>query len=1069
MTRQSEFHDYLNALRARLGKRRRLLGIAATIAIMTLLSVVIAFALSRAGFPDDGVWFGRAVLVAGLIVAGWRLVLEPLRQLEREPGAAIEAQVPAFDGRANTFDSYHDSKNPLRELLAEDALQIAETYSPEVVVPQRELHRGWTLCAAGSLLFVMLAAIGPYGVSYGIRDLWVGWAMPNLLPPQSFAVVPGDSGIRLGGNLAVSATPQGFDPTNANIVARFGSGEWQDVEMRAGDDDFAFTFYSVRQSVEYYVRSGSVRSPTYSVAVVDLPRVESLALRYIFPEWTGREDEIRDPGGDIRAIADTRVEVTITTDRPMSDGSLVIDGVPVSFAVDETTATASFDVEDDGVYFAAADVGGEQIRLTDDYFIQVAEDGAPTIEFARPGRDWSASRIEEVTAEIVAEDDIRVESLELNYSVNGSDWNTVELDPSAETPTHIFMLEELGEGAPLSPGDLVAYYAVATDRERSAQTDIFFVDVQPFNRRYLQASGGGGAGGAGGSPESEISQRQREIIISTWNLVREESNPDRNDDAYVSDNAALLSRLQQTLKEQAETLAARVEARQLALADPRIEQFVEHLRAAAGAMEPAAEELAALDLPDALLSEQAALKHLLAAEAVYTDINVTQQANNRAAGGGQAGRDLSEMFELEMDLEKNQYETGSQASPEAPNEALDNIADELADLARRQEQLARGQQDAGQALPEERWQQDRLQRELQELRAQLEQMQGQQGGTESSNRQIADLQRRLESAARAMEEANAEEAANQLEGAQASAEEARREMQQEQFESLASRANEIVESQADIEAALQEAVRRALDAQEDDASFDSGLTWEQEIELANAKRNLLAELGSLSVDTAQAVDDIQAEQPETANDVREALDDVAEQQIEARLSIGAEYIEQGEAAFVASSESIITEALRGLERSLENAADTMVSTARGGPRERDSLERALAEATELREALADGAQGEGDQELAGDAQGLAGAVDEAIRGGGRLRAGSADNLQRLADELRIRGGGRDAAAIAEEMRRTLVVVEQLELELQRASRSNDAVRSAEPVVVSDEHREMVAEYYRRLGEEDATE
>ena len=72
----------------------------------------------------------------------------------------------------------------------------------------------------------------------------------------------------------------------------------------------------------------------------------------------------------------------------------------------------------------------------------------------------------------------------------------------------------------MTPGDLVSYYAVARDRENTARTDIFFIDIQPFDRRYSQSQQSGGGGGAGGQ-QAEISDRQREIIVSTWNLIRE--------------------------------------------------------------------------------------------------------------------------------------------------------------------------------------------------------------------------------------------------------------------------------------------------------------------------------------------------------------------------------------------------------------------------------------------------------------------------------------------------------------------------------------------------------------------
>jgi hypothetical protein len=39
---------------------------------------------------------------------------------------------------------------------------------------------------------------------------------------------------------------------------------------------------------------------------------------------------------------------------------------------------------------------------------------------------------------------------------------------------------------------------VAEDRGREVQTDLFFVEVQPFNRNFTQGQGSGGGGGGGG-------------------------------------------------------------------------------------------------------------------------------------------------------------------------------------------------------------------------------------------------------------------------------------------------------------------------------------------------------------------------------------------------------------------------------------------------------------------------------------------------------------------------------------------------------------------------------------------
>src|SRR5690606_36595410 len=266
--------------------------------------------------------------------------------------------------------------------------------------------------------------------------------------------------------------------------------------------------------------------------------------------------------------------------------------------------------------------------------------------------------------------------------------------------------------SPLEPGDLISYYIVAEDRGRTAESDLYFIEVQPFERRFSQSSqAGGGGGGGGGGQEDEISRRQKEILVATWNLIRErdEERSSYLDEQQLNDNAQMLAELQRTLAEQARTLASRTRARQLTNQDERIAEFVRSLELAAEAMDPAAERLAEAELNDAVAPEQEALKHLLRAEAQFTDIQVTFTQNGGGGGGGLAGRDLSELFELEMDLEKNQYVTESPVAfdqPQRQAESIDEAIRRLQELARRQENLARQANRRLELTERDRWQQE---------------------------------------------------------------------------------------------------------------------------------------------------------------------------------------------------------------------------------------------------------------------------------------------------------------------------------------------------------------------------
>ena len=1141
-----EFDQYLNQFRLRLKQLVLARGVG-IISVAALLVTLIAVATAiRNGFPDDIVITSRLILVALLGMLAYRFVILPRRQVDVNGAADIEQRTEAFGGRVETYVEIDDERNPMRELLAEDATRIAHEHPPDAQIEKKEFTLAYTAAGVALAGLLFLAVAGPGNYAFGVRHLWFGWALPGLLPPQSIEVVPGDDGIRLGGTVRVRATMQGFDPARAWVHASFDDGEWQQVEMSDADELFEFTFFSVRQPLEYYVSAANARSPTYQVNVVDLPVVENLALTYEFPEWTGRDPETDDPGGDVRAISDTTVELHVRSDRAMTPGELIVDDQVIPLEINGNTATASFTVVQDGKYFVAAKVGGEQIRLTDDYFITLLDDEVPRIEFARPGRDWSASSIEEVTTKVSAEDDFALESLELRYSVNGSEWQAIELpvDTNVAEIDHVFFLESLQKndaGETMSPGDLISYYGIATDRENSSSTDIFFIDVQPFDRRYSQSQQAGGMGGQQGGQQSEISDRQREIIVSTWNLIREQQEKKRRDAAYVSDNAALLSRLQETLRAQVETLAQRAHARLLTASDEEIAAFAENLAKAGEAMIPAAERLGEIELEQALLPEQEALQHLLAAEAVFTDISVSLQANNRGGGGGQAGRDLTEMFELEMDLEKNQYESGSIASPDPPQQQLDEAADELGELARRQEQLARNLERNQTPTPAQRWQQEMLRRDVEELRERLERMQqqasnqsqsqsqsqsesqsgqsgqsdaaeqqGSQGQQGESSREIDDLRRRLESAVRAMNEADeamrnngnpddlqraAEEAQRQLEGARQQALEERQRMLRASLNELTDRADDLYATQSALEDRLQEAVRGVLIGQNDLNRLGSGLSMDEEYEIAEEKRRLQAELQDLEQDARNTARDLDDDTPRAAEEIREALEKLRELEIETRLAVAAAYIERGEAIYIAGSESAVTEGMRELREDLRRA-ENMAGQGSGGRdgEARDGLAETLAATRQLRrelQRLAEGGAGGGaytnygadddrrqstgieygDLEFTRDLDIRAETISQEVFNLFReLRAAGAtvqdiDHLRRLAAEIRASDFSGNPALLEEESRRALSLVEQMELALAKTALKNDvSVRANMLDEIPDEHKESVADYYRRLGQ-----
>src|SRR6202008_1554684 len=158
--------------------------------------------------------------------------------------------------------------------------------------------------------------------------------------------------------------------------------------------------------------------------------------------------------------------------------------------------------------------------------------------------------------------------------------------------------------------------------------------------------------------------------------------------ATPKDDAAqgqFLSEAQQKLRDQVMALSARMESRDLSEANEEFSGFQKDMQTAAAAMAPSADKLKATQWKDAIPLEQKALQALLHAEATFRQIEVAFGQQGGGGGVNSAGRDLASLFDLELDTEKNQYETAQSTSP--AEQHAKNVDDALA----KRDGLAKGQ------------------------------------------------------------------------------------------------------------------------------------------------------------------------------------------------------------------------------------------------------------------------------------------------------------------------------------------------------------------------------------------
>src|ERR1043166_7601109 len=499
--------------------------------------------------------------------------------------------------------------------------------------------------------------------------------------------------------------------------------------------------------------------------------------------------------------------------------------------------------------------------------------------------------------------------MDLHFSVNGGAEKTVNLQnltrESARSLTgaYTFFLEEYK----LKPGDFISYYAKARDANSEATSDIYFIEIKPFEMEYKQSQQQGGMGGGqGDQDQNALSRRQKDLIAATHRLIRE---GDKYTTQERKDGYEAVATGQEKLRTDTLEFLDRMGRRLGGESQKQMVEIAEKFKKAADEMEHAPPPLRKELGKDALPPEQRALQSLLAADALFREVQVAFGNQSNGGGGGNSDRqqqELAGLFELELDKMKNQYETVQRAQQQQAQQEKTEAERRLEELARRQQQALeeqrRRQQGAAngsgsnqrqqqqmidetrQAARElERSSRERPDAEMQQLAQQLNQtadeMQKAQANARSNNSEsIAQNERALERLQQAQQRLQQMNGSSGQRGGQSGAA-----GRQQQISELRQRAAQAASRQREIAKDVENLARRGGQNAQDE---NSKKTREQ---LAERKDTLADSVNSLQQDleqSARAMAGGSQGQQRTARQLKEAADSLARDRVADRIREG---------------------------------------------------------------------------------------------------------------------------------------------------------------------------------------
>lgn len=1025
-SKQTQILKVIRRVRARWRLRIALRGLAIVLGAGLLAFLFSAFGLEYFRFSPKAVLLFRWVLWltgAGLLA---RYLIWPLSRRVTDEQAALylEEHEPSLEAavlsamEAGKGKSTPGVSEALVGRLVETALQKSRAVKNGARIEQRGLYRTSGALAAVCFVAVTVMVLGPAQLRHGASALLNPTVDPNSVNPYSISVTPGDVVIARGSDQMVTASLQGFQSDVVRVYFRAeGASNFDVMSMLPGEEgDFEFLLFGLGANTEYFVESSGIRSPTYKIEVADLPYVDRLELEYRFPAYSGLSPRIVEDGGDITALKGTKVIVHVIPTMLTPGGRILVDGAPVELSdAGDGTWTGSISVEKAGFYeVELMRTDGELVPASPKYAIDVLTDQPPSVSFSKPGRDTRASNIEEVFLEARADDDYGIDALTLVYSVNGEEEQSISLFSARGRPMpevtagHTLFLEDWG----LEPGDLVSYYAIASDNRRAGDrsevtSDIYFIQIRPFRIDYRQGEeqGGGGGWGGGRGPEQGLSELQRQVVAATFNL-----NRDRDDyfPGEYEENLVSVRLSQARVREQVDGLHQRMVSRGIGNADPLFQRIAELLPQAIKDMKEAEAHLERGEVKAAISPEQKALLKLQKAEEIY-EVTV-QQGGQQGGGRGAAAEDLADLFELELDKLKNQYETVQRGERRQASEQVDELLEKLKELARRQQQEAERQRRRAEARQGSGGGGGRSQRQLaedtEEVARQLQRL-----ARETGDQQLEETARQLQQASEAMRRSassGGSEGTAEASAAQDRLAEAQRRLQKNRVERLRQdaqdalrRAENLVREQEDIKESMSRLGEGDINQQLEEARRLFERKEAQATEVADLER----QLDRVAADSRQ-------EQRDASERLTEAANSIRDNKLKERIRYSRGLIQARDSEFTEGFEEETANAIDELRDRIAEAMEA-INESGDGDRRAEALDRArdlvrsmesLGRRLEERGQEGQGRQGQAGQGRQGD-QERQGAGNGAPSGGrANVRTGemSPDEIRQFRSEVRER-------------------------------------------------------------------
>ncbi len=461
------------------------------IACVAIIAVVTLEGAFRFGPAVRTTFFwSLVVLCAGLL--GWFVVVPLLRLLRILPqetdertATRVGSHFPDVSDRLlNTLQLFRERKSTLYSpSLVDASIEDADAEMAGVdfssfvdASPARRIARTFGIVALTAAVLVI--GFPSVFVASAQRLLHYGeeFAIPT---PFSFVVEPGNIEVVKGQPVTINVRVAGETKEPVRLLSRpRGQVAFDDHTLEVSNTGaLRHEFPSIKSSTEYFVQSGDVRSPEFTLTVLDRPAVKSLRLTLQYPSYTRLASrELDENTGDVTALTGTRISFSVESNKELAEAMIVFnDSTQKVLEVRGEHASGSISLMRDATYHVyARDTEGLTNADPIEYIMRVTADALPTAEILVPGSHLDIMGDTGLNMLFKITDDFGFSQLRLAYRLTQSRYEqpaeefttiAVPLGERSSTEEQIPYLWSL-EPLHLVPEDVISYYIEVFDNDR---------------------------------------------------------------------------------------------------------------------------------------------------------------------------------------------------------------------------------------------------------------------------------------------------------------------------------------------------------------------------------------------------------------------------------------------------------------------------------------------------------------------------------------------------------------------------------------------------------------------------